>query len=476
MAIYKVQGPDGVQHELEGPDGATDEQFIAVAQQTFGSGAPKIELPANDPKTGIIPADQQAKMTPAQQFEYDKGGWDAGATEPEEMRALRHVNELGAGTGAAQLGLGVAEAVPGMIANTKRVGGIRNALASWFEKKSAEQAAKAGGAGSSAEAELGAEGTRQYGRMLQEKGIVAPYRDPEVSEQIIGGLKDVAGKEVGKFRDVGDLRSIAQGAERPTSLQIEEELRRKLGPKYSSGVASGEAGTAENAIEEVRKLAPVETSTTGAEMGQTMENLGGATDDAAYAAARAKQEVDPLMTDAFPYMHDKPTFTELFDKSTAMNNAANTANKLQQPSGALTESANILSAKSTEGLENFLDPAEAAGYKVAKQDWGDLSTAENLMAGKTAKGFSNSQSLPVSKFGALSRVLNAVAPNSAIMGLNKKVELILRTKPDAFGQYAKVLQDAVTRGGSALASTMFVLQQQDPEFQSAVKELNGDVQ
>ncbi len=476
MAIYKVQGPDGVEHQLEGPDGASDEQILAVAQSQFGSPQDnKVALPENDPKTGIIPADAQARMTPAQQLEYDKGGWNAGATEPEEMRALRHVNEVGAGAGAGQLAVGGAVGLTGMAANANKVGGVRNTLAQWFEKKAAEQAAKAGGAGSSAEEELGAEGVRNYGRMLNEKGIVAPYRSSETSEQIVSGLKDVAGKEVGNFRNTGDFRSIAQGAERPTSLQIENELRTRLGPKYNTGVASGEKGEVDKAIEELQKLSPVEHSTTGAEMGQTMENLGGGAPDA-YTAARVKQEADPLMTDAFPYLHDKPTFSELFDKSTAMNNAAKTANSLQQPSGALTESANVLAEKSTQGLENFLDPAEAAGYKVAKKDWGDLSMAENLMAGRTAKGFANTTSLPVSKFGALSRILNEAVPHSAVMGLNQKVEAVLRTKPEAFGQYTKVLSDAVKRGGSALASTMFVLQQQDPQFQEAVKGLNGDVQ
>ncbi len=471
MAIYKVQGPDGVEHQLEGPDGATDEQILSVAQSQFGGPQP---LKADEQGMAPTLPSGKAAGTPQQLEEFERSAYpDRNATMPPEMRALKAVNEVGAGVGAGQLATGAAVGLGGMVANSGKVANTRNALASWFEKKAAEQAAKAGGAGSAAEEELGAEGVRQYGRMLQDKGIVAPYRSPETSEQIIGGLKDVAGKEVGRFRDIGDLRSIGQGAERPTTLQIENELRTRLGPKYNSGVASGEKGEAEKAIEELQKLAPIEHSTTGAEMGQTMENIGGGTPDA-YAAARIKQEADPLMTDSFPYLHDKPTFSELFDKSTAMNNAAKTANSLQQPSGALTESANVLAEKSTQGLEGFLDPAEAAGYKVAKKDWGDLSTAENLMSGKTAKGFANTTSLPVSKFGALSRVLNAAVPHSAVMGLNQKVEALLRVQPQAFGQYAKVLSDAVTRGGSALASTMFVLQQQDPGFQDVVKGLNGN--
>lgn len=472
MAIYKVQGPDGVEHQLEGPDGATDEQILSVAQSQFGGPTPKVELPANDPKTGIVPAEEQAKFTPQQAFEYDKGGWDAGATEPEEMRALRHVNEVGAGVGAGQLAVGGAVGLAGMAANAKKVGGIRNALAGWFEKKAAEQAAKAGGAGSAATEELGSEGVRDYGRMLQEKKIVAPWRSPEEMNKLVQPQLNEAGAQVGKYRDIGDYRSMAQGAERPTTLNIEQEIQQNLGPKYNTGLASGEKGQVDNALEELRKLSPVEHSTTGAEVGQTMENVGGGAEDAYTAARRVQEGANPEMAQGFDYLHDKPTFSELFDKSTAMNNAAKGAKAIQQPSGALTDTANILAKKSTEGLEGFLDPAEAAGYKVAKKDWGDLSLADQLTSGGEAKAFANTSSLPVSKFGALSRVLNSIAPHSAIMGLNKKVEAILRVQPQAFGNYAKVLGDAVKRGGSALASTMFVLQQQDPQFQDTIKELN----
>lgn len=450
-------------------------ELLELEEAEANESVPEAPIVA-DPHTGMPPVDESghATGTSAQQIEYQRSGQPAGATEPEEMRALRHVNEIGAGTGAAQLGLGVAQAVPGMIANTKAAGGIRNALAAWFEKKAAEQAAKAGGAGSAATEELGSEGVRDYGRMLQEKKIVAPWRSPEEMNKLVQPQLDAAGKQIGKYRDIGDYRSIAKGAERPTTLDIENQIQKELAPKYNTGLASGEKGQVDNALEELRKLSPVEHSTTGAEVAQTMENAGGAADDAYLAARRVQEGANPEMAQGFDYLHDKPTFSELFDKSTAMNNAAKGAKAIQQPSGALTDAANILAKKSTEGLEGFLDPAEAAGYKVAKKDWGDLSLADNLTSGGEAKAFANTSSLPVSKFGALSRVLNSVAPHSAVMGLNKKIETILRVQPEAFGQYAKVLIDAVKRGGSALASTMFVLQQQDPEFQDKVKELNAN--
>lgn len=399
-----------------------------------------------------------------------------GETMPPEMKALKAINEVGSGVGAGQLAVGVAVGLAGMAANTGKISGIRNALASWFEKKSAEQAAKAGGAGSAATEALGTEGVRDYGRMLQNKNIVAPYRSAEEMNQLVQPQLTEAGKKIGEYRNAGDIRSIAQGAERPRVLDIEKEIQTQLGPKYNTGLASGERGQVDDALEELRKLSPVEHSTTGAEVGQTMENVGGGTEDAYTATRRVQEGPTPEMAEGFPYLHDKPTFTELFDMSTGMNAAAKNAKAIQRPAGALTDTADVLARKSTEGLENFLDPAEAAGYKVAKKDWGDLSLADQLTSGGEAKAFANTSSLPVSKFGALSRVMNTMAPHSAIMSVNKKIETILRTDPAALGHYAKVLGDAVKRGGSALASTMFVLQQQDPEFQQTVKELNDSGQ
>ncbi len=420
MARYKVQGPDGVQHELEGPDGATDEQILAVAQSQFS--APKASLPANDPKTGIVPAAEQAKFTPQQALEYDKGGWDAGATEPEEMRALRHVNEVGMGAGAADLAIGGARGLAGMAANSGKVASVRNALAGWFEKKAAEQAAKAGGAGSSAAKELGSEGVRDYGRMLQEKNIVAPWRSPEKMNQVIQPQLKQAGEQVGMSRALASSRGSS-----PTVETLTGKINEELSSKYGTGLHAGENGSYTNAIDELTKQNPKD-------------------------------------------------FQDLANVSTDMNAFAKNQNKLMQPSGATTDVANVISHESDAGIKGLLDPAEAAGYDVAKKDFGNLSLADKLTSGGEAKAFANTSSLPVSKFGALSRIVNTVAPHSAVMGLNKKVELILRTKPEAFGEYSKVLSDAVQRGGSALASTMFVLQQQDPQFNDAVKGLNGDVQ
>lgn len=53
MARYRVQGPDGAVHVFDGPDGATPDQVMAVAQQQFGA-HPQLQPGATAP----IPADE----------------------------------------------------------------------------------------------------------------------------------------------------------------------------------------------------------------------------------------------------------------------------------------------------------------------------------------------------------------------------------------------------------------------------------
>lgn len=45
MAVYQVRGPDGHIHQFNGPEGATPEQVLSVAQAMFSAGVPQPEAP-----------------------------------------------------------------------------------------------------------------------------------------------------------------------------------------------------------------------------------------------------------------------------------------------------------------------------------------------------------------------------------------------------------------------------------------------
>jgi hypothetical protein len=369
MAIYHVKGPDGVEHELEGPEGATDEQVIAKAQEAFGS-------QAETPMPAAIEADKVGLEEPAEQKVINAGAAVA--------------NGFGVGQMAGAVGTGGLDAASG----------IRNYLsnnAGKFARKTAIEAIEptTTNIDQLKDALGGRQGVEDAGQYLLDQKVVTPGASADDMTARLGGLADRAGRHIGEWRDTADLRSLAQGAERPTSLDIEKAIREKLAAKYGPGAEAGQGGELENAINEVRKLAPVEQSTTGAEMAQTLENnmppeptpgnkfwrdqYGVAPDEVeAYNAARSTQETLPEMTDGFPYLNDKPTFSELADTSTRLNTVAKNARQINQPSGAMTDAANVLSQKSTEGLETFLQPPEQAAFAADKTEYGLTKGLEKI--------------------------------------------------------------------------------------------------
>lgn len=457
MAIYHVKGPDGIEHELEGPEGATDDQVIAKAQEAFGH--PDVAGNRERIEPGVM-----------------------GDTVPVEAKLLENAGHAAGGFGMG--GAAGAVAKLGVDAATLGPSGIRNALSGWFKKKAEEQAIKsAAPSGTNLEQLGGPEAARETGRYMLDKKIVTPGVAPEEMLKRVEPLNQAAGKTIGEFRDKGDLRSLAQGIDRPRTIDIEKAIREKLQGKYGSGAEAGQSGELENAISEVNKLSPVEHSTTGAEMAQTVENTGLENDPYyypqkmesadAYTAARAHQEVLPEMTDGFPYMHDQPTYTELADKATRLNEVAKNARQLNQPSGAMTDAANVLSQKSTEGLEGLLNPAEQGTFGAAKAEYGTTEKLKSILDRSQNRDLANGTSLPVSHFGAISRGVNAIVPATTRASMADKLANALRTDPAAFGSSGATLQRAMQAGKASLNSTIYMLQQQDPAFKAKFEELNN---
>jgi hypothetical protein len=73
MGRYQVKGPDGAVHVFEGPDGATPEQVVAVAQQMFGA------APAKPAEMGLIDRVLKADADMTSGFRKQVGNAAAGA-------------------------------------------------------------------------------------------------------------------------------------------------------------------------------------------------------------------------------------------------------------------------------------------------------------------------------------------------------------------------------------------------------------
>lgn len=496
MAIYKVRGPDGVQHELNGPDGATDEQIIAAAEEAFSQPHAETPMPAA--------------------IEADKGGLQDVGVADAVAAPFMAADSLGnaAAEGLGKEGHPVAGAVlgtamqmapyaPAVASGVEAAGaigdtatnGIRNYLsknAGKFARKMAVEAIEptTTNIDQLKNALGGHEGINKAGQYLLDQKVVTPGATPEDMTARLGGLADRAGRHIGEWRDKADFRSIAQGAERPTSLDIEKAIREKLAAKYGPGAEAGQSGELENTINEVRKLSPVNNSTTGEEIAQGVENrmppgptpgnqfwrdqLGVAPNEVeAYQGTRAAQEVLPEMTDGFPYLNDKPTFSELADTSTRLNTVAKNARQINQPSGAMTDAANVLSQKSTEGLETFLQPPEQSAFAADKAEFGMTKGLEKITDRTDSRDLAGSiGSTPVSRYAWYSKVWHQVMPLSRQASYADKISKAFQINPAAFGRNAQALRRAMQAGKSSLNATIYMLQQQDPDFKEEFEEMN----
>lgn len=270
MARYKVRGPDGKEHELEGPEGATDEQVIAQAKTLFAD-----------------------KLPPA--VEADRKAMLEGDTEPPEQKLLTNtVSALSGATlpsGVAAIGKGIAKL--GTKAVAEATPGIRARVAAWLGKQAEQQAVKAAGPTTTNLADIGARGgpdaVRQTGRYMLDKGIVKSGASAEDMLANVQPLKEAAGKAVGSARELASSRGAS-----PTAEEISATIKERLGKKYSEGLHAGEAGELENAVTQLQSNAPKdfsELSSTATDMNafaksrNAMQQPSGATTDAANIVA-----------------------------------------------------------------------------------------------------------------------------------------------------------------------------------------------
>lgn len=130
------------------------------------------------------------------------------------------------------------------------------------------------------------------------------------------------------------------------------------------------------------------------------------------------------------------------------------------------------------------NPEIGAAFKEAKKTYGLLKPIEEAAERRAAV---NSQS-PFGGFGdvvtaglgaatggiggAVSGILGkrVIQPRLASSGavIADNIADIVKNSPQKLGKFAKTLQDAASRGGTSLAATHYVLQQQDPEYRKLV--------
>lgn len=345
-----------------------------------------------------------------------------GDTVPTEMKLLENVNHVGGGLGIAQLGGAAVNA--GLNLAGKAVAPAADNVAGWLAKKAEEQAVKAASPTTTNLEQIGQrlgkgpEGVRQTGRYMLDKQIVTPYADAEAMLQKVEPINQAAGETIGSVRNMASGR-----AQSPSPDAIKDLVGKELGNKYGPGLRSGEQGALNNAVDELTKQNP-----------QNFEELAGVATD--------------------------------------LNAFAKSPRSLTQPQEATTDVANIIARESDAGIGKVLTPEEAASYAGAKDEFGMTSNIKTILDRSQYRDMGSNTNIPLSHTGRISEAINSIMPASTRATIADKIANALRSNPNAFGKNGATLQRASQSGKAALSSTIYMLQQQDPEFKQQFEEMN----
>ena len=273
--------------------------------------------------------------------------------------------------------------------------------------------------------ELGADEALRLGRMARKTGVITPFNSVEnQAENIAKGL-DSSGRKIGELRAMGDLYGDS-----PEAMKIVQTIKQDLGARYGSGIRSGESGDLDKAIQEVLKLEPVDTLTAGEELSGFMQKgippetssfrvttpgkgvptipqnnpiypmAGGKTVNAPNPAYTPPSESNVQINrgpyDQFRLAQESPdyipeydirrptTFNEVAKVATDINQYAKGQSKLLQPTGAMTDAANVISRVNDESLMKALPEQKGIEYKQNLQKFGDLSKLDRMNELKAA--------------------------------------------------------------------------------------------
>ena len=221
--------------------------------------------------------------------------------------------------------------------------------------------------------ELGSEEALRLGRFAREGKYVTPLNSASSQGKLIGKGLQQSGKRLEELRGLGDLYG-----ESPESSKIVQAIHQDLGPKYSSGIRSGEMGDLKKSIDEVLKLEPVDKLTATEEMSPKI----GSHPKESYEQFRRFQE-DPNFIPEYD-LRRPTTFNEVSKVATDLNQYAKGQSKMLQPSGAMTDSANVISKLNNEKLLAALPAEKGAEYTANLQKYGDLSKLDRMNELKSA--------------------------------------------------------------------------------------------
>lgn len=262
----------------------------------------------------------------------------------------------------------------------------------------------------------GPEEFRRLGRLARNEGVVTPLNGVEDQAQKVAEMSSAAGKDIGALRDAADIQGQAAPLE-----DVLKQVQAKVGPSYDPAIST-EGPEFERAMNRVRTTLPGEAA--------------------------------------------PDTFAERARRVTTLNEDAATKAKLLQASGATTDVANSLAHLNDEAIMKALTPEQGAKYQEALARFGDSKKLEQMVGQKA--GYEAGASRNRISNNLFNRFQQRFGYQLTAAGMDK-IASVLKTNPEKFGKYAHVLNAAMTGGPAALATTLHVLAQNDPNFSQTVQ-------
>lgn len=399
-------------------------------------------------------------------------------TSPTGQRLIENTMHVAEGYGVPALAALGAKGISigaKALADSKTVGSIRNSLAKWLERKSLDQAWQALGGTKAAGKEIGEEASNALGKLARDEGIIKPYASASEMKATLKPMKEATGESIGALRAEGDVAGAA-----PELDDLLAQADAKFGRRFSVGKEAGskrEFLRAKDDLNELRPSTPktiqepalVQEPSVGPQQMELVDRGFPELFPKAPTEGTLRTVMNDIPNPAYPAA--RPGTSELADWATDMNTFARNEKNLLRPNTASTKVADLVSAQNDASLVQSLGSAKGQQYVDDLDRFGQFSDAEQLLEGLRAGQKVGSEGLPMSRLGILSQGVNKIAPSSARTHWYHKLSQKLQTEPGAFGRNREVLLRAIKDGKASLNSTIYMLQQQDPEFKQEFEQL-----
>ncbi len=353
-----------------------------------------------------------------------------GSSEATNAGGLAKDTAVGAGIGGALGGVGY---------------GLGKGLSALQSGDAAENlAARAIGAERGTIKSLGADDVKEAGRYALDNGLLKGFPSTEEMASRNDALQSAAGKSMGDvYKTIDDA-----GASTFNPLNVATKVEDKIGDFWRSPINRGETNQLENTLESI--------------------------------LMRGDQNI-PLQ--------EAQTLKQELGKVANWKNNLNISDKERMARDAYGVVSGAIDDATEQGAKTVGKDGLTDALSSAKELFGNSKTAETLLTNKLAReqgnkifgltdtiagagGFAGGGPVTAAATIAGKKALERYGTQAGALALNNISELLQKV-PQAFGKYARVLTNAMQRGGTSLGATHYILQSSDPEYRKMLDNLQN---